>query len=90
LYLKFSKYVDLFNKYLIEEHNTNGFTKYIKSKNLNPEELFNSNILEILKLSKEYNKSNSSDAIEVAKDIENILSSKEFDNMFKAYINTRI
>ena len=90
LYLKFSKYVNFFSKYLIEESDNHGFIKYIESKNLNPKELFNSNISKVIKLSKEYNKSNSSEVIQLATDIENILSSEEFDNMFKSYINTKI
>ena len=90
LYLKFSKYVNFFSTYLIDESDNHGFIKYIESKNLNPIELFNSNISKVLKLSKEYNKSNSSEALQLATDIENILSSEEFDNMFKYYINTRI
>lgn len=90
LYKKFSKYASSFTKQIIDERTNNGFKKYVKNKNLNLDELFYSDIFEVIKLAKEYNKSNSFETIELAKEIEDILYSKEFDNMFKKYINTKM
>ena len=88
LYVKFNKYRSMVFAYIIEEKENNDFIKFIKSKRLDPYEVY-SNIPKLLKLSKEFGQSKNTEVIEIVKDIENILSSDEFDNMFKKYINTK-
>lgn len=44
---------------------------------------------EILKYSHEYGKSKNANVIKIASEIEEILASNEFDNIFKRYIKTK-
>lgn len=86
LYLKFSEYNKLIFKYITEEFNKNEFSTFLKNK---CEDINKLNMSEILKYSHEYGKSKNANIIKIASEIEEILSSNEFDNMFKRYINTK-